>query len=73
MIAQRDTMKNANQFSADKLVQNTISAFMNGYIGDEQAMLAIAFAAKLGDTDAQALLDKCRKTSVAEAFNSISK
>ena len=53
-------MKNENQFPTDKLVQNTISAFRNGYIGDEQAMFAIDFAAKLGDADAQALLYKCK-------------
>lgn len=64
-------MKNEDQFPTDKLVQNTISAFKNGYIGDEQAMFAIDFAAKLGDTDAQALLDKCKEIGVAEAFNSI--
>lgn len=63
-------MKNEDQFPTDKLVQNTISAFRNGYIGDEQAMFAIDFAAKLGDTDAQALLDKCKEIGVAEAFNS---
>ena len=66
-------MKNEDQFPTDKLVQNTISAFKNGYIGDEQAMFAIEFAAKLGDTDAQALLDKCKEIGVAEAFNSIGK
>ena len=66
-------MKNEDQFPTDKLVQNTISAFKNGYIGDEQAMFAIDFAAKLGDTDAQELLDKCKEIGVAEAFNSIGK
>lgn len=66
-------MKNEDQFPTDKLVQNTISAFRNGYIGDEQAMFAIDFAAKLGDTDAQKLLDKCKEIGVAEAFNSIDK
>ena len=66
-------MKNEDQFPIDKLVQNTISAFRNGYIGDEQAMFAIDFAAKLGDTDARALLDKCKEIGVAEAFNSIGK
>lgn len=66
-------MKNNDQFPTDKLVQNTISASRNGYIGDEQAMFAIDFAAKLGDTDAQALLDKCKEIGVAEAFNSIGK
>ena len=66
-------MKNNDQFPTDKLVQNTISASRNGYIGDEQAMFAIDFAAKLGDTDAQALLDKCKEIGVAEAFNSIDK
>ena len=66
-------MKNEDQFPTDKLVQNTISAFRNGYIGDEQAMFAIDFAAKLGDTDAQSLLDKCKEIGVAEAFNSFGK
>ena len=66
-------MKNEDQFPTDKLVQNTISAFRNGYIGDEQAMFAIDFAAKLGDTDAQSLLDKCKEICVAEAFNSFGK
>ena len=66
-------MKNEDQFPTDKLVQNTISAFKNGYIGDEQAMFAIDFAAKLGDTDAQSLLDKCKEIGVAEAFNSFGK
>ena len=66
-------MKNEDQFPTDKLVQNTISVFRNRYIGDEQAMFAIDFAAKLGDTDAQALLDKCKEIGVAEAFNSIGK
>ena len=66
-------MKNEDQFPTDKLVQNTIFAFRNGYIGDEQAMFAIDFAAKLGDTEAQALLDKCKEIGVAEAFNSIGK
>ena len=66
-------MKNNDQFPTEKLVQNTISAFRNGYLGDEQAMFAIDFAAKLGDTDAQALLDKCKEIGVAEAFNSIDK
>ena len=66
-------MKDEDQFPTDKLVQNTISAFKNGYIGDEQAMFAIDFAAKLGDTDAQALLEKCKEIGVAEAFNSIGK
>ena len=66
-------MKNEDQFPTDKLVQNTISAFRNGYIGDEQAMFAIDFAAKLGDTDAQKLLDKCKEIGVKEAFNSINK
>ena len=66
-------MKNEAQFPTDKLVQNTISAFRNGYIGDEQVKFAIDFAAKLGDTDAQALLDKCKEIGVAEAFNSIGK
>lgn len=66
-------MKNEDQFPTDKLVQNTISAFRNGYIGDEQAMFAVDFAAKLGDTDAQKLLDKCKEIGVAEAFNSIDK
>lgn len=63
-------MKNEDQFPTDKLVQNTISAFRNGYIGEGQALSAIDFAAKLGDTDAQALLDKCKEIGVAEAFNS---
>ena len=66
-------MKNNDQFPTEKLVQNTISAFRNGYLGDEQAMFAVDFAAKLGDTDAQALLDKCKEIGVAEAFNSIDK
>ena len=66
-------MKNNDQFPTDKLVQNTISAFRNGYLGDEQAMFAVDFAAKLGDTDAQKLLDKCKEIGVAEAFNSIDK
>lgn len=66
-------MKNEDQFPTDKLVQNTISAFRNGYIGDEQAMFAIDFAAKLGDTGARELLDKCKEVGVAESFNSIGK
>jgi hypothetical protein len=66
-------MKNNDQFPTEKLVQNTISAFRNGYLGDEQAMFAVDFAAKLGDTDAQKLLDKCKEIGVAEAFNSIGK
>lgn len=66
-------MKNNDQFPTEKLVQNTISAFRNGYLGDEQAMFAVDFAAKLGDTDAQKLLDKCKEIGVAEAFNSIDK
>ncbi len=66
-------MKNEDQFPTDKLVQNTISAFRNGYIGDEQAIFAIDFAAKLGDTVAQALLDKSKEIGVAEAFKSIGK
>ena len=66
-------MKNEDQFPTEKLVQNTISAFRNGYLGDEQAMFAVDFAAKLGDTDAQKLLDKCKEIGVAEAFNSIDK
>ena len=59
-------MKNEDQFPTEKLVQNTISAFRNGYLGDEQAMFAVDFAAKLGDTDAQKLLDKCKEIGVAE-------
>lgn len=66
-------MKNNDQFPTEKLVQNTISAFRNGYLGDEQTMFAVDFAAKLGDTDAQKLLDKCKEIGVAEAFNSIDK
>lgn len=53
-------MKNEDQLSTKTLVRNTVSAFRNGYIGTEQALSAIDFAAKLGDSEAQALLEKCR-------------
>lgn len=64
-------MKKEDQSPTDKLVQNTISAFRNGYIGDEQALFAIDLAARLGDADAQALLDKCKEIGVAAAIGSI--
>ena len=60
---------NEDQFPSNQLIRNTISAFKDGYIGEEQALSAIDFAAKLGDESAQALLDACKKTSVAEAYN----
>ena len=55
------------------LIKNTISAFKGGYLGEDQAMFVLDFAAKLGDGQAQELLDKCRDTSVLEAFNSTDK
>ena len=66
-------MKNEDQFPTDQLIRNTISAFKNGYIGEEQALSAIDFAAKLGDASAQALIEECKKTSVSEAFDSFGK
>ena len=66
-------MKNEYESLTERLVQNTISAFMKGYLGEESALSAIDFAAKLGDTEAQTLLDKCKEIGVAEAFKSIGK
>lgn len=66
-------MKNEDQFPTDLLIRNTISIFKEGYIGEEQALFSIDFAAKLGDESAQALLEECKKTSVAEAFESFGK
>ena len=66
-------MKNENHFPTDQLIRNTISAFKNGYIGEEQALSAIDFAAKLGDESAQSLLEECKKSSVSEAFDSYGK
>lgn len=65
---------NANQeFPTGQLIENTISAFKGGYLEEEQAMSVLDFAAKLGDSQAQELLDKSKETSVLEAFNSIDK
>ena len=64
-----NVMMNEDLFPTKKLVQNTVSAYLNGYINDEQAQFTLDFAAKLGDTDAQALLEKCKETGVAEAFS----
>ena len=66
-------MKNENQFPTKRLLQNTISAYKDGYIGDEQALLTIDFAAKLDDEEAQALLDLCKEVGVAEAIKSFGK
>lgn len=54
-------MKNEDQLSTKTLIRNAVSAYRSGYIEAEQALSAIDFAAKLGDADAQALLEKCRK------------
>ena len=64
-------MKNEPQFPTNQLIRNTISAFQNGYISEEQALSVIDFAAKLDDTDAQKLLDKCNEIGVTKALNSI--
>ena len=66
-------MKNEDHFPTDQLIRNTISAFKNGYIGEEQALSTIDFAAKLGDESAQALIEDCKKNSVSEAFDSFGK
>lgn len=55
------------------LIKNTIPAFKGGYLGEEQALFVLDFAAKLGDSQAQELLDKSKETGVLEAFNSIDK
>lgn len=55
------------------LIKNTISAFNGGYLDEEQVLFVLDFAAKLGDSQAQELLDKSKETSVLEAFNSIDK
>lgn len=63
-------MNNEDQFPTERLIKNSIAAFKNGQINEDTAMFAIDFAAKLGDTNARALLDKCKEIGVAEAFNS---
>lgn len=62
-------MKNEEQLSTKTLIRNAVSAFRNGYIGAEQASSAIDFAAKLGDTEAQALIEKCSKEGAEVVLN----
>ena len=61
------------QLPTSKLIRNTISAFKNGYIGEDQALCAIDFAAKLGDERARKLLEECKKATVSQAFDSFGK
>ena len=71
MRTQTNTMNNKDQFPTNQLIQNTISAFRNGYIGEDQVTFSLDFASKLGDKSAQELLDKCKELGVAKALEEI--
>lgn len=60
-----------NDFPTNQLIQNSISAYKNGYISENQVMFSLDFAAKLGDDEAQTLLDKCRENGVEVTINAI--
>lgn len=61
-------MKNEDIFPTDQLIRNTISIYRNGYLSDDQVIFALDFAAKLGDKEAAALLDRCNDLGVAQAL-----
>ena len=63
--------KEEDNYPVNQLIQNTISAYKNGYIDDGQVTYYLDFAAKLGDQYAQALLDKCKEVGVAKALETI--
>ena len=60
-----------NDFPTNQLIQNSISAYKNGYISEDQVMFSLDFAAKLGNDEAQTLLDKCRVNVVEVTINAI--
>ena len=60
-----------NDVPTNQLIQNSISAYKNGYISEDQVMFSLDFAAKLGDNEAQTLLDKCKENGVEAAINAI--
>lgn len=66
-------MNNEDQFPTEKLIQNTIAAFKNGYIQEDAALSTIDFAAKLGDRNAQTILEQSKQTSFAQAVESLGK
>ena len=61
-------MKDEDIFPTDQLIRNTISIYKNGYLSDDQVIFALDFAAKLGDQEAAALIDKCNELGVAQAL-----
>ena len=70
IVNELNTMNEYQQFPTGLLIKNTISAFKCGFLSEEQALFVLDFTAKLGDIQAQELLDRSKETSVAEAFNS---
>lgn len=73
IVNEPDTITEDQALPNELLIKNTISAFEGGYLGEEQALFVLDFAAKLCDSQAQGLLAKSKETSVLEAFNSIDK
>ena len=57
-------MKNEDHFPTDQLIRNTISAFKNGYIGEEQALSTIDSAVWIFAFDFEAIFD-------ADMFNKL--
>jgi hypothetical protein len=60
-----------NDFPTNQLIRNSISAYRNGYLSEDQVLFSLDFAAKLGDGEAQALLDGCRENGVEATLSAI--
>lgn len=60
-----------NDFPTNQLIQNSILAYKNGYITEDQVLFSLDFAAKLGDDEAKKLLDKCKENGVEVTINAI--